>query len=613
MADAPVPNILGQPSDTITCECGCVVKVTGLPPLSTAACPKCERTFPVTVRLGQFLLLKRLGHGAMGEVFEAKDITLGRHVAIKVLSHKVAADEDAMRNFVREARNLAALNHRNVVQVHTIGVEKGQPYIVMELVPGGRVDQMVLKDAPGDERRLLEIMIDASRGLEAASGAGLIHGDVKPANILIDNHGQAKIVDFGLARFEESQAGGKIYGTPYYLPPELLEGKTADFRSDMYSLGASFFHALTGRPPFKAKTVKDIVRMRLIDPAPNVRTLVPTMHPKTGEVVAKMLEKSPDDRYASYSELVAALQEAIREFDAGPVDPALVELHEALSGTDRSASRSGRVQRPDVEAAGRSRSNMRGQRGKQIHDDDQAKSKLPLILAIAGGVIVLIIILVIVLGGGGGSDGPKGGGSKYASFTDTFDAPTLDAAWQFVDGGGNLMAGHYQIQDRDPSKNPGIKRILGLAPCTIDIDISKIEWPDSDGSVQIEFWDDGAEGSAALFVHLWKAQGRAYIEMKAGTSSLGGKQLGKTQFDSPPTAIKLRATWFDQTQRWKITYGLNGAPADEEASGSPASDPSISVATPGRYMIIRAEQYGTAPPLSFDLSEVSVQYEEAAK
>ncbi len=611
MAGERVANILGQPSESITCECGCVVKVAGLPPLSTVACPKCERTFPVTVRLGQFLLLKRLGHGAMGEVFEARDITLGRHVAIKVLSHKVSDDEDAMRNFVREARNLAALNHRNVVQVHSIGIEKGQPYIVMELVPGGRVDQMVRKDTPGDERRLLEIMVDAARGLEAASGAGLIHGDVKPANILIDNHGQAKIVDFGLARFEESQVEGKIYGTPYYLPPELLEGKPADFRSDIYSLGASFFHALTGRPPFKAKSVKDIVRMRLIDPAPNLRALIPTMHPRTAQVVARMLEKSPDDRHGSYAELVADLQEAIREVDAGPVDPALVELHEALSGVDRSASRSGRVARPEAEAAGRSRSQMRGLAGRQAQPTAEEKSKKPLLFAIGGGVLLLIIILIVVLSGGG--DGPRKGKPAYASFTDSFDADALDPAWQFIDGGGNLHAGFYRIEDRDASKNPGIKRIIGPAPCTIDIDITKIDWPDADGAIQIEFWDDSAAGQAALFVHLWKAQGRAYLELKAGESSLRGKLLGKTPFDTPPTSLKLRAIWFDQTQRWKITYGLSGAPPGSEAAGSPASDPAFAEASPGRFMVIRTEQYGTTPPLAVELGQVSVQYEEATK
>ena len=610
MASESAPNILGQAPPTITCECGTIVKVEGLSPLSTVECPKCRRTFPITVRLGQFLLLKRLGQGAMGEVFEAKDITLGRHVAIKVLGKKVAADEEAMRSFVREARNLAALNHRNVVQVHSIGVEKGQPYIVMELVSGGRVDQMVQKDVPGDERRLLEIMIDAARGLEAASNAGLVHGDVKPANILIDTHGQAKIVDFGLARFEESQVEGKIYGTPFYLPPELLQGKIADLRSDMYSLGASFFHALAGRAPFKAKTVKDIVRMRLVDPAPNLRTLVPLLHPKTAEVIAKTLEKSPDSRYGSYAELVADLQLAIREVDAGPVDPAMAELHEALSGVDRTASRSGRVQRPEPElAAARSRSHLHGHGHHKAHDHAQpsalTKYKLPLIIG-AAVLVVAVIVIILVAGGGGGGE-PVDDPTKR-SFTDSFDAEKFSTAWQFVGDGGRLLAGSYRIEDRDPAKDAGIKRVIGTGSCTVDFTVSKIEWPDSDGALQFEIMDDEFAG---VKVHLWYAQRRSYLEVKTdGTTT---RSVGKTPFDKPPTSLNLRATWFDETQRWKITYGINGDAPTSEAAGSPASDPSITGTNRGRFIRIKTEHYGTATPLVMELSEVRVQFEPAAK
>lgn len=604
MATESAPNILGQAPESMPCECGTIVKVAGLPPLSTVECPKCHRTFPITVRIGQFLLLKRLGQGAMGEVFEAKDITLGRHVAIKVLGKKVAADEEAMRNFVREARNLAALNHRNVVQVHSIGVERGQPYIVMELVSGGRVDQMVQKDIPGDERRLLEIMVDAARGLEAASNAGLVHGDVKPANILIDTHGQAKIVDFGLARFEESQVENKIYGTPFYLPPELLEGKTADFRSDMYSLGASFFHALAGRPPFKAKTVKDIVRMRLVDPAPNLRALVPTLHPKTASVIAKMLEKSPDARYASYGELVADLQLAIREVDAGPVDPALAALHEALSGVDRSASRSGRVARPEVEPGSRSRSHLHGAHAAHRHAPATAgKSKMPLI--IGGVAVVVVIILIAVLsGGGGGSDKPVDDPTKR-SFADSFEAEKLDNAWQFIDGGGKLLAGIYRIEDRDPAREPGISRVIGGGSCSIDVNVSKIEWPDSDGAVQVEIMEGDAAG---IQIHLWRAQRKSYLELKiVGSNS---RSIGKTQFDAAPTSIRLRATWFAETQRWKVLYGLNGDPPGPEATGSPASDPAITGTSPGRTLRIKTEHYGSAAPLIMEVGEVAVEFEK---
>jgi serine/threonine protein kinase len=597
-------HILGEPLETITCECGNVVKVKGLEPLSTVECPKCRKMFPVSVRIGQFLLLKRLGQGAMGEVFEAKDITLGRHVAIKVMGRKVAADGETMKNFVREARHLAALNHRNVVQVHSIGVEKGQPYIVMELVPGGRVDQMITKETPGDERRLLEIMIDAASGLEAANKAGLIHGDVKPANILIDNHGQGKIVDFGLARFEESQVEGKIYGTPFYLPPELLQGKTADFRSDLYSLGASFFHALAGRPPFRAKTVKDIVRMRLLDPAPNLRSLAPAMHPKTAQVIAKMLEKDPDDRYASYGELIADLREAVAEVDAGPVDPAMAALHEALSSTDRGASRSGRIRAAESPAKARQPARHgHHAHGHHRHGHDSApKSKVPLL--IIGGVALIAIVIGIIVATSGNGGPPPGPSAAERSFNESFDAEKLDPAWQFVDGGGKLLAGIYRIEDNNPVKSPGIRRVIGPGTCSIDFIVSKIEWPDTDGSLQFEVWDTA---DAGILVHLWQAQGKHYIELKTMGSTPGGTTLGKTRFEAAPTALKLRLAWYEDTQRWKVTYGLNGDPPGPEAEGSPAASPAITGTTASRYLLVRTEQYGSGKPLAMELSDVNVE------
>ncbi len=599
-------DILGQPLETITCECGHVVNVKGLTPLSTVACPKCKRVLPVSVRLGQFLLLKRLGQGAMGEVFEAKDITLGRRVAIKVMGKKVAADEDTMKAFVREARHLAALNHRNVVQVHSIGVEKGQPFIVMELVPGGRVDQMIQKDTPGDERRLLEIMIDAARGLEAASNAGLIHGDVKPANILIDKHGQAKIVDFGLARFEEAQVEGKIYGTPFYLPPELLQGKVADFRSDIYSLGASFFHALVGRPPFRAKTVKDIVRMRLLDPAPNLRELVPTMHPGTAAMIARTLKKAPEDRHQSYAELVADLQGAMAEVDAGPVDPAMAELHEALSSTDRKASRSGRVAAPVMQAAGRSRSAMNKPSHRHGHAP-AARSKLPLIIGIAALAVVGVIIAIVVGTSGGGP--PPGPSAAERSFVESFNDEKLNPAWQYVDGGGRLLPGVYQIQDKDPAKSPGIKRTIGAGACAIDIVVSKIQWPDSDGALMFDLMEDA---DAGVLIHLWKAQGKYYVELKTLGSTPGGKVLGRTPLDQAPASFKLRAVWAPDAAGWRITFSTTGEP-NTEAQGSPAGDEGIKGQSDKRFIQIRTEQYGTAAPLMMELSDVNVHFEETVK
>lgn len=633
-------HILGEPLDSIPCQCGTVVKVAGLVPLSLVECPNCHNRFPVAVKLGQFMLLKRLGRGAMGEVFEARDIALGRHVAIKVMGKKLGADAEAMKGFVREARNLAALNHRNVVQVHSIGVEKGQPYIVMELVSGGRVDQMIKKEVPGDERRLLEVAADAARGLEAAANAGMIHGDVKPANILLDQQGQGKIVDFGLARFTDTQVEGKIYGTPFYLPPELLEGRVADLRSDMYSLGASFFHALSGRPPFRAKTVKEIVRMRLREPAPNLRQFVPGIHPATAAVIARVLEKDPDARFNSYAELIGELLRARRAIDEAPVDVELADLQEAVtsaaaqsaaSQSAASQSASGQSGASQSSAAGRSfaasaadASRSRVELGARTlagsFDQDAPRKKLYLIIGAAVLGLALVIGLIVAMtrskpaddtGGGGGGGG---GSARRQDFDDRFDKAALDRAWQPLDGGGKvdgkgggkgcLLLDEYNGQDRSTATaEPGMRRAMGSGDCVVDITAEEIRWTAQGGVLKFEVWESS---NVALFMHLYYDQNEYFLELVSGGNSITRRVVGKTPFKAAPTSLSLRGAWSQGNRTWRVTYGLDGAEPSKELTGSPVQLPD---APPGdRRIVLRADQYGRDGKASMKITRVKVSY-----
>ncbi|MEX2215236.1 MAG: serine/threonine-protein kinase [Phycisphaeraceae bacterium] len=610
--------ILGEPLETVTCACGTIVKVAGLPPLSKVECPKCGAMFPLPVKLGQFHLLKRLGQGSMGEVFEAKDITLGRHVAIKVMGRKIAADEEAMRGFVREARSLAALNHRNVVQVHTIGVEKRQPYIVMELVSGGRVDQMIEKDMPGDERRTLQIAIDAARGLEAAANAGMVHGDVKPANILLDANGQGKIVDFGLARLADTHEEGKIYGTPFYLPPELLKGKKADFRSDIFSLGASLFHVLVGRPPFRGKTVKDIVRARLVDSAPNLREVVPSIHPATANVIARMLARNPEDRHQSYEELVTELQGAVNTLNDPNMSGELADLTEAISGTERTAARTARVPVPEPGERSRSRINYvdgartvaRMSHGEIVAPEGGSK-KLWIIGGATAAVVVIILIIVLASSGGdggrgGGPDGGPGGGGNGAglkTFTESFPGSTLDPAWTFVQGGGKLAEGRYRLTDSDVVNEPGIKRVIGNGSCDITFDVARFESAGRGEAFKFEVWDDAYRG---VLLHLYNDQGSCYLEIRKADPTGGSVLLGKTKFEALPKSLKLRAEWDMPNGRWRIRYGIDGAPATTEAEGGRLDGFRSSEPPSGRFIQIRVDQFGNAGTSAMELSKVDV-------
>ena len=204
-------------------------------PFSVVHCPSCGAELPVPAVLGNFVLFKTIGKGAMGAVYQGFDQTLKRHVAIKVILQTLGEDTVFVDNFIREAQALAALNHVNVVQIYSCGKEKGHPYIVMEMISGERLDDMMAKRGALNEKRVLEIALDVTNGLKAANEIGLIHGDIKPQNILIDQRGTAKVVDFGLARNVDAETDtAEIWGTPYYIAPEKARRQKEDHRADIY-------------------------------------------------------------------------------------------------------------------------------------------------------------------------------------------------------------------------------------------------------------------------------------------------------------------------------------------------------------------------------------------
>lgn len=308
-----VDGIIWTRLDRLACgHCGKHLDVSQSEPFSLITCPSCGTQQSVPVQLGHFLLVERLGSGGMGAVYRAMDPALGRFVAIKVMKAEMGEDPALVDSFLREARAAAALNHPNIVQIYSCGQEQGQPYIVMELVSGGRLDQLMANGKKVDEVRLLEVALDVAEGLKAANEAGLVHGDIKPANILFDKSGRARIVDFGLAMFvNRQQEQGGVWGTPYYISPERARGGKADHRSDIYSLGATMFHALAGRPPFDGKTAADVVVARLKRPPPNLREIEPSIQPETSELIERMMAADPVHRYPTSASLLADMRHAL--------------------------------------------------------------------------------------------------------------------------------------------------------------------------------------------------------------------------------------------------------------------------------------------------------------
>jgi hypothetical protein len=292
--------------------CGTVVDVTDLEPLVNVACPSCGAKFRVERAFDNFVVVETLGVGGMGSVYKARDTRLDRFVALKLLRKELSADPTEAARLEQEARVTAAVNHPNVVQVYSTGTDHGQIYLVMELVEHGSLDDLMAQTPRVPEAQVLETGIQVAKGLQAAHSKGLIHRDVKPANILFADAQTAKIGDFGLAVAAEQKAEAQqeIWGTPYYVAPERLNNEPEDVRSDIYSLGATLFHAIAGRPPIDGESTSATELRRLKDNPPDLRTIAPDVSRETSRVINKMLAPAPADRYPTYAALITDLQAA---------------------------------------------------------------------------------------------------------------------------------------------------------------------------------------------------------------------------------------------------------------------------------------------------------------
>ena len=313
MGSEQAGDILIERFEVIACsKCSQPIDVAASDPFVAIHCPVCGAEMRVPARFANFILLSQLGKGGMGAVYKAYDETLGRTVALKVMQQSIGQDRAFVEQFLQEARALAAINHPHIVQIYSYGEENGQPYIVMELVDGNRLDHLQEKHKALDEAFVLQTAVQVIQGLQAANAAGMTHGDIKPANILYDKAGSAKVADFGLARFKgERPKPGEVWGTPYYVAPEVVKGQAPDAGSDIYSLGGTLYHVLTGEPPFNCETVTDTVLLRFKEPAPDPRVFKNSVSPKTAAILLRMLEMDPFARYPTYESLLKDVTVAI--------------------------------------------------------------------------------------------------------------------------------------------------------------------------------------------------------------------------------------------------------------------------------------------------------------
>lgn len=263
---------------------------------------------------GRYRLVERIDEGGAGEVWEARDERLGRDVAIKLLGAK--ADDAFRERFADEARRAAAVLHPNVVTVFDEGRDGGDAFMVMELVRGRTLRDVVADRGPLRPHEAARIVTQIAAALDAAHEAGVIHCDVKPANVIVDPQGTAKLTDFGIARAARGPREHELIGTARYIAPERIEGKAPTERSDVYSLGLVAYELLAGRPPNAEMETEDLLRVRLDGRAPSLRSSRVGISGAIDGVVAKALARDPQERYARAGEFARDLLAASERDDA---------------------------------------------------------------------------------------------------------------------------------------------------------------------------------------------------------------------------------------------------------------------------------------------------------
>ena len=265
-------------------------------------------------RLGDYQLLRRLGRGAMAEVYLAEQLSLKRRVAFKVLRGSLASDQTYVARFTREAQAAASLVDAHIVQIYEVGCIGGVHFIAQEYVPGHNLQQVIARCGPPDVAVALAIMRQTADGLRKASEQGIVHRDIKPENIMLAANGEVKVADFGLARLRDDQAAtnltqaGFTMGTPLYMSPEQVEGRPLDPRSDIYSLGVTFYQMLAGDTPFHGETALSVAVQHLQKAPPPLESVRPDLPPALCRVIHKMLAKEVAGRFENARLLLKELR-----------------------------------------------------------------------------------------------------------------------------------------------------------------------------------------------------------------------------------------------------------------------------------------------------------------
>ena len=283
---------------------------------------------------GNFLLERELGSGGMGGVYMGRDKMLDRPVAVKVMLKEYGDDPEFVEKFKKEAQSVARLIHPNIAQIYSYGICNGMPYMAMELVTGGSLYSIMnANKGKTDVTRVIKICQQVAQALQCASDQGYVHGDVKPENILLDANGNAKLVDFGLAAMQKDT--NEIWGTPYYISPEKVKKEVVDFRADMYSLGGTLYHALTGVAPFEGEDSIAVIKKRF-EAAPKKPSEVRSdLTPAIDNLVMTMLALNKEERFPSFEALLEAFKNVLTNGLTAKLSPQAPAASTAVAGGPR--------------------------------------------------------------------------------------------------------------------------------------------------------------------------------------------------------------------------------------------------------------------------------------
>jgi serine/threonine-protein kinase len=285
-------------------------------PAAPAAAPAAARKDPFEGRtIGTWRVVRRIAKGGMGAVYLGEHAQTGRKVAIKILTEEYSRMPGIQGRFKREADTTLRLQHPNIVETFEMGQDGPHTYIVSEYVEGGSLVDLIVREKKLPPRRAVEIVCDILSALDHAHGRGVVHRDVKPANVLLTADGRAKVIDFGLAKDAEANTiltlSGNVVGTPAYMAPEQAMGEPAGPPADLYSCGILLYLMLTGRKPFEGRSLVETLRKQIHDPLPPVRPHNPEVPEALESVLRKICAKQPSQRYRTLPEAIAALRKAV--------------------------------------------------------------------------------------------------------------------------------------------------------------------------------------------------------------------------------------------------------------------------------------------------------------